>query len=100
MAEGLEEESKKSLQMEAELEKQLHVFEADKKTLKTALATKDARCQELELEVQKLRAEVEALRSRSRDPGDAAPSMTSSVAKVVQPTATVSSVPVSGPSNN
>lgn len=56
MAEGLEEESKKSLQMEAELEKQLHVFENDKKALKTALANKDARCQELELEMQKIKA--------------------------------------------
>lgn len=43
MAEGLEEESKKSLQMEAELEKQVHLFEADKKSLKTALAAKEAR---------------------------------------------------------
>lgn len=97
MAEGLEEESKKSLQMEAELEKQLHVFEGDKKTLKTSLANKDARCQELEMELQKLKLEIEALRSRPRDPGDTAAPMTSSVAKVVQPTATVSSVPVSGP---
>lgn len=43
MAEGLEEESKKSLQMEAELEKQLQLFEAEKKSLKTSLATKDTR---------------------------------------------------------
>lgn len=43
MAEGLEEESKKSLQMEAELEKQLHVFEADKKSLTQQLAIKEAR---------------------------------------------------------
>lgn len=43
MAEGLEEESKKSLQMEAELEKQVQVFEVDKKTLKTTLAAKEAR---------------------------------------------------------
>lgn len=43
MAEGLEEESKKSLQMEAELEKQLQVFEADKKTLKATLAAKETR---------------------------------------------------------
>ena len=43
MAEGLEEESKKSLQMEAELEKQVHVFEADKKTLTAQFAVKEAR---------------------------------------------------------
>ncbi|CAH1153632.1 unnamed protein product [Phaedon cochleariae] len=96
MAEGLEEESKKSLQMEAELEKQLHVYENDKKTLKAQLATKDLRCQELEDELQKVKAECELLRSRAI-PGDGGASIISSVTKVVQPTATVSSVPVSGP---
>lgn len=96
MAEGLEEESKKSLQMEAELEKQVHIFEADKKSLKSALATRETRCQELEAEVQKWRMECEVL-CRLRDPVDSTASMSSSVAKVVQPTATVSSVPVSGP---
>lgn len=55
-----------------------------------------SRCQELEAEVQKLRTELEALRARASTEGAA--SMTSSVAKVVQPTATVSSVPVCGPS--
>ncbi|XP_018320632.1 uncharacterized protein CG10915 [Agrilus planipennis] len=97
MAEGLEEESKKSLQMEAELEKQVHIFETDKKALKAALAAKEAKCQELEVELQKWQAEYEALRNRLRETGEPAPPMTSSVAKVVQPTATVSSVPVSGP---
>lgn len=58
------------------------------------------RCQELEAELIKVRSECEALRSRSRDPTDTAAPMTSSVAKVVQPTATVSSVPVSGPSKS
>lgn len=43
MAEGLEEESKKSLQMEAELEKQLYVFEQDKKNLTAQLALKETR---------------------------------------------------------
>lgn len=43
MAEGLEEESKKSLQMEAELEKQMQLFENDKKALKAALASKEIR---------------------------------------------------------
>lgn len=37
MAEGLEEESKKSLQMEAELEKQMALFNTESKQLKTAL---------------------------------------------------------------
>lgn len=43
MAEGLEEESKKSLQMEAELEKQMQLFDTDKKVLKAALAAKEIR---------------------------------------------------------
>ncbi|XP_044257458.1 CTTNBP2 N-terminal-like protein isoform X2 [Tribolium madens] len=97
MAEGLEEESKKSLQMEAELEKQLHVFEADKKSLTQQLAIKEARCQELEAELQKLKSDYELLKTRNNTTCDSAAPMISSVAKVVQPTATVSSVPVSGP---
>lgn len=43
MAEGLEEESKKSLQMEAELEKQLHVYEDEKRTLRAQLSEKEVR---------------------------------------------------------
>nr|XP_022914814.1 uncharacterized protein CG10915 [Onthophagus taurus] len=98
MAEGLEEESKKSLRMEAELEKQLHLFDSERKALKSSLSTAELKCQELEGELQKLRTLYEdVLRTRARDPGDTAVPMTSSVAKAVQPTATVSSVPVSGP---
>lgn len=37
MAEGLEEESKKSLQMEAELEKQLALFDIENKKMTEAL---------------------------------------------------------------
>lgn len=43
MAEGLEEESKKSLRMEAELEKQVQIFEAEKRNLKMLLASKETR---------------------------------------------------------
>lgn len=43
MAEGLEEESKKSLQMEAELEKQMHVFENDRRQLQARLADQEKR---------------------------------------------------------
>ncbi|XP_050519135.1 CTTNBP2 N-terminal-like protein [Diabrotica virgifera virgifera] len=96
MAEGLEEESKKSLQMEAELEKQLYVYENEKKSLRTQLLEKEHRCHELEAELQRLKAEFEVLKGRSV-PNDSSGAMISSVAKVVQPTATVSSVPVSGP---
>lgn len=96
MAEGLEEESKKSLQMEAELEKQAHDFEAERKLFKSQLAAKDQRIMEIETEINRLRAECDAIRSRIQL-SDSGTAMISSVAKVVQPTATVSSVPVSGP---
>lgn len=41
MAEGLEEESKKSLQMEAELENQLVLFETESKKMKAALNSEE-----------------------------------------------------------
>ncbi|XP_030748776.1 uncharacterized protein CG10915 isoform X2 [Sitophilus oryzae] len=96
MAEGLEEESKKSLQMEAELEKQAHEFEVERKHFKTQLAAKEQRILEIETEINRLRAECDAIRNRI-PLSDNGAAMISSVAKVVQPTATVSSVPVSGP---
>lgn len=43
MAEGLEEESKKSLQMEAELEKQTHTFDTERRQLQTRLADQERR---------------------------------------------------------
>lgn len=43
IAEGLEEESKKSLRMEAELEKQLQAFNAEKKLLNGTLAKEEKR---------------------------------------------------------
>ena len=43
MAEGLEEESKKSLQMEAELEKQLAQFDTEKQQMKALLQRKEDR---------------------------------------------------------
>lgn len=43
MAEGLEEESKKSLQMEAELEKQVAQFYVDMQQLKSALSKQERR---------------------------------------------------------
>lgn len=98
MAEGLEEESKKSLQMEAELENQSHIYEVERKAFKAQLAAKEERCQELEAEIQKLKAECEVYRSTATLPCESTTPMLSSVAKVVQPTSTVSSVPVSGPS--
>jgi len=41
MAEGLEEESKKSLQMEAELEKQLALFDTESKKMMAALSLEE-----------------------------------------------------------
>lgn len=43
MAEGLEEESKKSLQMEAELEKQLADFDTERQQMRSQLAKKEER---------------------------------------------------------
>lgn len=43
MAEGLEEESKKSLQMEAELEKQLAHFDSESQQLKSSLFKEEKR---------------------------------------------------------
>ncbi|XP_053658821.1 CTTNBP2 N-terminal-like protein [Anopheles marshallii] len=146
IAEGLEEESKKSLRMEAELEKQAQQFEIERKMLHQTLAKEEKRVKDQEVEIQQLKAEIELLRKQTgirhplvapqlpTKPGGLVPSrpsiggtpgggvaagvaspssvgatvtsgsigipgqMISSMAtKVVQPTATVSSVPVSAP---
>uniref|UniRef100_A0A182FLJ0 CortBP2 domain-containing protein n=2 Tax=Anopheles albimanus TaxID=7167 RepID=A0A182FLJ0_ANOAL len=151
IAEGLEEESKKSLRMEAELEKQAQQFEIERKMLHQSLAKEEKRVKEQDVEIMQLKAEIELLRKQSgirhplvapqlpTKPGGLVPSrpsiggpgtgvptasapgsstnalggsagtgavmtgvlpgqMISSMAtKVVQPTATVSSVPVSAP---
>uniref|UniRef100_A0A1B0CUN6 Cortactin-binding protein-2 N-terminal domain-containing protein n=2 Tax=Lutzomyia longipalpis TaxID=7200 RepID=A0A1B0CUN6_LUTLO len=103
IAEGLEEESKKSLRMEAELEKQMQTFEAERKLLKAAKEKEEKRIKELEHEILQIRAEYDALKKTMMgnvgqlDDASGISPMMSSVAKVVQPTATVSSVPVSGP---
>ncbi|XP_055693859.1 CTTNBP2 N-terminal-like protein [Lutzomyia longipalpis] len=103
IAEGLEEESKKSLRMEAELEKQMQTFEAERKLLKAAKEKEEKRIKELEHEILQIRAEYDALKKTmlgnvgQLDDASGISPMMSSVAKVVQPTATVSSVPVSGP---
>ncbi|XP_059607709.1 CTTNBP2 N-terminal-like protein [Phlebotomus argentipes] len=97
IAEGLEEESKKSLRMEAELEKQLQTFEAERKLLKAAKEKEERRIKELEHEILQMRAECESTKKSALDDASGISPMMSSVTKVVQPTATVSSVPVSGP---
>lgn len=133
MAEGLEEESKKSLQMEAELEKQLAQFDIERQQYRQALTKEEKKVKDLEAELEKLKAEMETGKEpQTRGPirgvgatpppppakpanltalptlkpvnapqtikgavlGTGTPMVSS---KVVQPTATVSSVPVSGP---
>lgn len=58
MAEGLEEESKKSLQMEAELEKQLAQFDMERQQYRQALAKEEKRSKDFETELEKLRYEM------------------------------------------
>lgn len=62
MAEGLEEESKKSLQMEAELEKQLAQFDIERQQYRQALAKEEKRVKDLEVELEKLRNEMDVLK--------------------------------------
>ncbi|XP_065350031.1 CTTNBP2 N-terminal-like protein isoform X4 [Cloeon dipterum] len=114
MAEGLEEESKKALQMEAELEKHLAEFDTERQQLRAALAKEEKRAREAEVELEALKRKMmdgatgpsATMRPRSAVAPQLVPKpanltaagMTSSVvSKVVQPTATVSSVPVCAP---
>ncbi|XP_050090057.1 CTTNBP2 N-terminal-like protein isoform X2 [Anopheles aquasalis] len=65
IAEGLEEESKKSLRMEAELEKQAQQFEMERKMLHQSLAKEEKRVKEQDVEIMQLKAEIELLRKQS-----------------------------------
>ncbi|KFM59243.1 Hypothetical protein X975_09621, partial [Stegodyphus mimosarum] len=65
MVDGLEEESKKSLQMEAELEKQLCEFEVEREQFKAEMAELEAKNSELTAEVQRLQEELENLQKLS-----------------------------------
>ncbi|XP_035894291.1 CTTNBP2 N-terminal-like protein isoform X2 [Anopheles stephensi] len=65
IAEGLEEESKKSLRMEAEMEKQALQFEIERKMLHQSLAKEEKRVKDQELEIQQLKAEIELLRKQT-----------------------------------
>lgn len=144
MADGLEEESKKSLQMEAELEKHMAQFDLERQHLKQQLQREQRRISELEGELEKSKTDLLSANKQLAEAhqvamfqasvntprpgvvgtvlhkpvpqppgaskgvpwsgladGDAGAQtgspMLSSVAKVVQPTATVSSVPVCAP---
>ncbi|XP_055630096.1 CTTNBP2 N-terminal-like protein isoform X3 [Toxorhynchites rutilus septentrionalis] len=65
IAEGLEEESKKSLRMEAELEAQTQQFDIERKVLHQSLAKEEKRIKEQELEIQQLKLEIELLRKQT-----------------------------------
>ncbi|XP_062712376.1 CTTNBP2 N-terminal-like protein isoform X3 [Aedes albopictus] len=65
IAEGLEEESKKSLRMEAELETQTQQYDLERKMLHQSLGKEEKRIKEQEIEIQQLKAELELLRKQS-----------------------------------
>jgi uncharacterized protein with PIN domain len=67
MAEGLEEESQKALQMEAELEKQLALFDGERAQLKAQSTREEKRSKELELLVEKLQMEVDSLKKQQAE---------------------------------
>ncbi|XP_032791244.1 CTTNBP2 N-terminal-like protein isoform X2 [Daphnia magna] len=67
MAEGLEEESQKALQMEAELEKQLALFDTERAQLKAQLQREEKRTKELELVIEKLHTEVDNLKKQQAE---------------------------------
>lgn len=67
MAEGLEEESQKALQMEAELEKQLALFDTERVQLKAQLQREERRNKELEAIVDKLQTEVDNLKKQQAE---------------------------------
>ncbi|XP_046444739.1 CTTNBP2 N-terminal-like protein isoform X3 [Daphnia pulex] len=67
MAEGLEEESQKALQMEAELEKQLALFDTERAQLKAQLQREEKRTKELEMIIDKLHTEVDNLKKQQAE---------------------------------
>ncbi|CAB3387184.1 Hypothetical predicted protein [Cloeon dipterum] len=92
MAEGLEEESKRALQMEADLEKHHATFQVERQQLKSALAKEEKRAREAEAQLEAFKRKYADAAAIGRAQGAA-----TMVTKVVQPTATVSSKPVSAP---
>ena len=65
MAEGLMQESKKSLQMEANMEKQLSEFDLEREQLKNKLQREENRTRELQAQVDMLQGQVESLQRQS-----------------------------------
>lgn len=64
MAEGLVQESKKSLKMEASMEKQLNDFDLEREQLKNRLSKSDTKNKELQSQVDILQLQVEALQKQ------------------------------------
>ena len=65
MAEGLMQESKKSLQMEANMEKQLSEFDLEREQLKNKLQREENRTRELQAQVDLLKGQVESLQKQT-----------------------------------
>ncbi|KAI8511539.1 hypothetical protein Bbelb_106390 [Branchiostoma belcheri] len=62
MAEGLVQESKKSLKMEAEMEKQLSEFDIEREQLRSKLSREEAKNRDLQTEVDEYRKQLEDMR--------------------------------------
>uniref|UniRef100_A0A336MP52 CSON002970 protein n=1 Tax=Culicoides sonorensis TaxID=179676 RepID=A0A336MP52_CULSO len=115
LAEGLEEESKKSLRMEAELEKQSLAHQRERDTLLANVAAEQQMNREKDLEIKQLREQLDELKRSGKMTGTAkfissqAKSLSGAtigddlvatsnpLVKVVQPTSIAISGPVSGP---
>ncbi|XP_054168701.1 cortactin-binding protein 2-like [Oppia nitens] len=70
MVEGLEDESKRSLQMEAELEKFLNDFENERQKFKNQLSASESRNAELAAEVDRLRQQLSGKQTNSVNLGE------------------------------
>ncbi|XP_078595370.1 cortactin-binding protein 2-like isoform X1 [Branchiostoma floridae x Branchiostoma japonicum] len=62
MAEGLVQESKKSLKMEAEMEKQISEFDIEREQLRSKLSREEAKNRDLQTEVDEYRKQLEDMR--------------------------------------
>ena len=65
MAEGLVQESKKSLQMEATMEKQISEFDLEREQLKNKLQREENKTRELQAQVDLLKGQVESLQKQT-----------------------------------
>ena len=68
MTKNLEEESKKALHMEAEMEKQAAQFDIERSQYRQSTASREKKLAEQQVELEKLRAEIEQLTKRGIGP--------------------------------